>query len=396
MWTLLLISILPSTQPAVEVQTLDGRVIAGSIIEFNADRITVDTAGGPVSLEIERLAALSAASTQDRSSRQPGVWVELADGSSLVGAGYTACGGQARIILLGGEVLQLPGGDVTAVRFQPHSEAIAAEWSRCLEAATDSDLLVVRRGESIDYHRGVLGDVTETAVHFELDGEVLLVKRAKVYGLVYCQAAGRDLGEPVCRVTDTDGSTWAVRSIELAGRELRWITLLGLEITRPPAAVAGIDFSQGKIVYLSDLEPESIQWTPYFGTGEEAEALAKLFSPREDQSLQSGPLELDGKPYRKGLALHSRSSLVYRLPGRFRRFKATVGIDDRVRPRGNAVLVIRGDDQVLLETTVAGTDPPKPVDLDIGGVRRLTILVDFGEDLDVADHVDLCEARIVK
>jgi hypothetical protein len=60
------------------------------------------------------------------------------------------------------------------------------------------------------------------------------------------------------------------------------------------------------------------------------------------------------------------------------------------------LLVVRGDDRVLLETAVAGTDPPRAVDLDLAGVRRLAILVDFGGDLDVADHLDLCEARIVK
>jgi hypothetical protein len=67
-----------------------------------------------------------------------------------------------------------------------------------------------------------------------------------------------------------------------------------------------------------------------------------------------------------------------------------------VRPNGNVRLVIQGDDRVLLETSVAGTEAARLVDLDLTGVRRLSILVDFGENLDVADHLDLAEARIVK
>ena len=58
--------------------------------------------------------------------------------------------------------------------------------------------------------------------------------------------------------------------------------------------------------------------------------------------------------------------------------------------------MIEGDDRVLWEGTVAGTDPAKPLELDIRGVRRLTVRVDFGKDLDVGDHLDLCEARLVK
>jgi hypothetical protein len=195
---------------------------------------------------------------------------------------------------------------------------------------------------------------------------------------------------------DADGSRWAVRSVRLEGEDFRWMTPLGLEVSRAAAEVVRIDFSQGKIVYLSDLEPESLVWTPYFGSGEEPPALARFFGPREDRGLDPGPLELDGRQYAKGLALHSRTSLVYRLPGRFRRFKATVGIDDRVRPQGNVRLVIRGDDRVLWEAALTGTGPAQPVDLDLRGVRRLGILVDYGDDLDVADHLNLCDARIVK
>jgi hypothetical protein len=176
----------------------------------------------------------------------------------------------------------------------------------------------------------------------------------------------------------------------------RWSTPLGLEITCPCEQVVRIDFSQGKIVYLSDLEPESIEWTPYFGSAQQPPALARLFAPRTDRGLEPGPLLLDGKRYEKGLALHSRTRLVYRLPGRFRRFKATVGIDDRVRPRGNVRLAIHGDERLLLETTITGTDPPQQLDLDLTGVRRLAILVDYGDDLDLADHLDLCDARVVK
>ncbi len=135
---------------------------------------------------------------------------------------------------------------------------------------------------------------------------------------------------------------------------------------------------------------------PYLGPLRQFATRSDLYAPRKDTNLGGGPLELDGRAYSKGLALHSRTELVYRMPGDFRRFQATVGIDDAVRPRGNVHFVLRGDDRVLFESVVAGTDPPKPLDVDISGVRRLSVLVDFGDDLDVADHFDLCEARIVK
>jgi len=127
-----------------------------------------------------------------------------------------------------------------------------------------------------------------------------------------------------------------------------------------------------------------------------AKSLATFYRPRGNRGLESAELMLGGKTYRRGLALHSRSELDYRLPGEFSRLLAVAGIDDRVRPGGNVRLVIRGDGRVLFDETIRGADEPRPLEIDIAGVKRLQIVVDYGEDLDVGDHLDLCEARMVK
>ena len=395
MWSLLLVSALTLAPPDFEVRLLGGEAVTGPIDQLDAARLTVQTADGPVQLETEDITGLSRPSSPRPPDARSAVHVDLADGSRLVAAEYSVRDGLAKIVGPRGRITEVPTRDVTAVRLGPQTDALAAEWARILESDLDADLLVIRKTESLDYHQGVLGDVSDTVVRFDLDGERLSVKRAKVHGLVYHRAADRSLPDPACSVTDADGSRWQVQSITLDGEEFRWSTPLGLEITSPSHEVVRIDFSQGKIVYLSDLEPESLEWTPYFGSAQPLPALARLFAPRTDRGLEPGPLLLDGKPYEKGLALHSRTRLVYRLPGRFRRLKATVGVDDRVRPQGNVRLVIHGDGRLLLETTITGTDPPQQLDLDLTGVRRLAILVDYGDDLDVADHLDLCNARVV-
>jgi hypothetical protein len=128
--------------------------------------------------------------------------------------------------------------------------------------------------------------------------------------------------------------------------------------------------------------------------------ILQLYAPRRDASFEGSGLWLgegsDMRQYEKGLSIHSRSVLIYRLQDAHRKLTADVGIDSRLRGRGNVVLVIKGDDTELLRRSIAGEDPPLPLDLNIEGVRRLEILVDFGETLDVADHLNLCNARIIK
>jgi hypothetical protein len=394
--SILLCSVLLGAAPEVEAQPVVGSAVRGTIAALGPATITLTTPQGPVTLETAKLLGLSVKQPEPAGKAQPTVWLELVDGSALVGAGYAAGEGVAKLALLGGATLEVPLRDVKWVQLQPHAETLARQWPRIVEGPLQADVLVTRKGDSLDDHKGVLRSVTDRTVQFELDGDVLPVKREKVFGLAYHQAAGRELPEPTCTVYEASGSVWSARSVALAGGELVWTTPTGLKVARPLSALTRLDLSRGKLVYLSDLKPESFEWVPYFGMGREMPSRSEFYAPRGDRSLLSGPLQVDGIRYAKGLALHSRTTLVYRLPGRFRRLVAVAGIDDRVRPRGNVRLVIRGDDRVLLDTAVAGTDPARPLDLDVADVRRLTILVDFGEDLDVADHLDLCEARLLQ
>lgn len=396
MYSVVLLALLGSAPPAVEVQTLTGETVAGRVLQLDGQHVAVDRDGTRVAVPTETVLAVSPVSAPSRRVWEPGVWVDLADGTSLVAVDYAAQKGRANITLTGQQSVELPARDVVAVRFGPASEAVLAEWARIRETGDRSDLLVVPKDNTVDFHRGVLGDVTGGVVQFRIEGELLPVKREKVLGVVCFEPEGRQLPEALCRVTDADGSCWAVRTIKLAADGLQWTTPLGLNITRPWTAIVRLDFSQGKVVYLSRLQPESRQWTPYFSAGKPLAAAVEFFAPKEDQALGGGAIELGGTSYAKGLALHSRARLVYRLPDAFRRFKAVAGIDDRVRPRGNARLVIEADGRILLETVLRGTDPPKPIDLDLAGAQRLVVLVDFGDEMDVSDHVDLADARVLK
>jgi hypothetical protein len=148
-----------------------------------------------------------------------------------------------------------------------------------------------------------------------------------------------------------------------------------------------LDFSLGKVRYLSQLEPREVKYTPFFD---------QVWTYYRDRPRDGGMLRLGNKEYARGLWIHSRTLLKYRLNAEYRRFQAVMGIDQAVAPLGNVHVVISGDEKVLHQSDVRGTDPPLNLDLDIAGVRELEILVDFGGDLDIADHLDLADAKVIK
>jgi hypothetical protein len=395
MHPILLCFLLTAATPPFEVQTLDGQTLVGPLVEMTAERLTIDAAGGRKSLEIERLVSISSRQKPAAASPDAGLVVELTDGSIIQAQQYVAQAARAKISLIGGQMLETPTSIVRTVQLQQPSPALAAEWARLLGMNADSDLLVVRKNDSLDYHKGVLHDVTEDAVRFELDGEVLPVKRSKIYGIAYRHGVPQNRLPAICRITDAAGSQWSVRSLSLP-EKLQWTTPAGLDVAQAVDKIVQIDFSGGKIVYLSDLKPESVRWTPYFGPGKPPAAVEQFYAPRYDRNFDGGPLLLSGTPYHKGLALHSRTEIMYRLSGPFSHFRAVVGIDDAVRPSGKARLTVRGDDNVLLDAVIAGSEAPRNIEFGLAAVRRLTIVVDFADSLSTGNDLLLCNARLSK
>ena len=58
--------------------------------------------------------------------------------------------------------------------------------------------------------------------------------------------------------------------------------------------------------------------------------------------------------------------------------------------------MILGNQRELLRKSVTGAMDPFDLDLDISGIQRLTILVDYGKGKGIQDHLNLCNARITK
>jgi hypothetical protein len=285
------------------------------------------------------------------------------------------------------------------VRFEPPgqvTEKLARQWAEMLRSKPAGDLIVVRKKGSIDYLEGKLGDFDEDGVKFVLDGETRTVPLVKIEGMVFYRAKELDLPEPTCYASDIYGSVLYASQVSFEDGRLKINTPAGLVADWRMQDLAKLDYSESNVQYLSDLDPESSRYTPIYVLPNELPAVTEYFKPRRDMGFDQAPLKLDGAPYAKGLALTSRTAVRYRLPGKFRVFRAIAGIDDSVRPGGNVRLQIKGDGKTLWESVVKGTEKSQPLELDVAGVKRLEILVDFGDDLDVADRLDLCEARVTK
>ncbi|MEQ8785749.1 MAG: NPCBM/NEW2 domain-containing protein [Pirellulaceae bacterium] len=148
-----------------------------------------------------------------------------------------------------------------------------------------------------------------------------------------------------------------------------------------------------RVVYLSDLRPIGYKHIPF---------LALDWPYHEDRNTLGGKLRVGRNLYSKGLGMHSASRLAYELRGDFQRFETELALDAEAGRRGSVVARIfldRGDGawRAGYESPVLrGGEAPISVSLDVRGVQRLAILVEFADRGDECDYLDLLNARLLR
>jgi len=403
--TWILLATLAASAVAVEANTLDGVAHRGELVELSPLRALLEVDGEQVELPLAQLRDLQSAA-EPAEPRAAGAWVELTDGSALSVVAWTVQDGKARLEIVDGSVCEVASEMVRSVRFSPPGGPLDKAWAELQEVEAAADLLVIRAADnSLDYLEGLVGDIQGEEVEFDLDDEQLQVRREKVAGVIYYHPAAAHAGEPLCTVTTAGGTLWRVRQLTLENDRLRLTSSGGLQVELPLMVMQRIDFASRAVVLLSELEPVSVRWTPYWPTKvpELSAALERVYQPRrlgaaggEQPLLATGPEGKGVRPYDQALRIRSRTEIVYRLAGAYRRFTAVAGIDARARDAGDAQLRVLVDDQPRVELRAAGEDPPHQLDIDVTGAMRLTIVVDYGDELDIGDHLNLCDARLIK
>lgn len=373
-------------QPQVELQTLEGAPQMGSLSQLTADGAVITTGEGGATVSAEDLLEIRFPGRKPVLPPRDSIHVTLTDGSHFACKSFALASQRAQPTIEGLEPFDFSSRSLATIRLAPAEGAIAELWSDMQKRDFETDALIIRKGDILDYLTGVIGDIDDKTVKFLIDNDELELPREKVFGLIFYHRTSRNT-KSVCGISLTDGGLLLARSVELMDTNLNARLSVGGSLELPLSKIESLDFSNGKVVYLASMEPRDVQYVPYFDI---------TWTYRRNSNLDGGPIRLDGKTYSKGLSIHSRTTLKYRLRGDYRRFRAVMGIDQIVEGRGNVKVVISADDNVLLETTVKGTDKPQTLDLDVSGARDLTILVDFGEDLDIADHLDLADARVTK
>jgi alpha-galactosidase len=118
--------------------------------------------------------------------------------------------------------------------------------------------------------------------------------------------------------------------------------------------------------------------------------------PKADRAIGGGQLRIAGKEFAHGVGTHANSLLRVDLGGNARRFQAKVGVNDTAETQGSVEFLVIGDNKQLWRSGVLKRgQEAKSVDVNLAGVKVLTLRVTDGGDGESNDHADWAEAQIV-
>ncbi|MEX0725561.1 MAG: NPCBM/NEW2 domain-containing protein [Planctomycetaceae bacterium] len=370
----------------VAVTPLDGAPLTGEFVSGTRESLQLQVGGETRTIPTKEILEVKVTGPAEAAAEKLHTEIGLTDGGHL--SFSTLQSSQQAVTFENpafGE-LKLPLTAVANLRFAPLESKHAETWNALLERERRQDLLVLEKEDVLDYLEGVISSIDDQSIVFLLDGDEVTVPRDKIFGVIYYRKTTAPPGK-FCDVRLLTGDRIAVKDLTADADAVDVVLASGTKARLPWTAIQSLDYSLGKVVYLSSLEPRDVKYTPFFDI---------TWEYTRDRNLDGQKLQLGSTVYERGLCLHSKTVIRYRIGKDFRRFRAMMGIDKGVSPLGNVNVTIRGDDKILLETAVRGDDAPQPLDVDITGVRDLEIAVDFGDDLDIADHLDLADALIIK
>ncbi|MCB9850445.1 MAG: NPCBM/NEW2 domain-containing protein [Phycisphaerales bacterium] len=370
----------------VMVTALDGAERTGELTGLTNREVTVQTGETADTLALDDVAEITFADQVTRRTHFGACTFLLADGGKLSGTLEDGGPGQlaARTALGGG--LALPYEHLAGIRMSGPDEAAALFDEALANRLAGKDVLIALGDNGPNALRGTLNTLNPEEGEFTFAGKTRRFRTSKVYGVVFAGGVANSATGMVT-ITLTNGESFTGNNPALRKNTLTFTASFGADLEIPLENVRRLQLRSPRVVYLGDREPKA----------ETSEGMLYTdWLVRKNRNVFNQPIVLGGRTYEHGLGVHARATLTYALAGAYETFAATVGIDDAVRPGGHVNFVIIGDGKRLYETgPLTGSDPPRPVRVDVSGVGELRLAVDIAADGDVGDWADWADARVI-
>jgi hypothetical protein len=310
------------------------------------------------------------------------------DGGEIPVSRVVVSNGMCRFDWVGGNDSALTQSVVRALLLTT-DEATGEATARALEKVSDADQVVaVGPDNAALLLDGIVKSVGANAILVQYQEKDRTLSRSKVAAVVFgrTEAPTRAAGPLPWKATVAGGAWVEGSDVRLADGVLT-MTIGASALVIPWSQVCSLEHRSKKASFLARMDP--VRAT-------EGSLVALALPWQRDRNAMNQPLRLRGAIRETGLGTHAPSELVFDVPEGSKRFLAVVGLDEEYGRGGDCVIVVQVDDREALRRRMRGKDAALAVDIEIRDGRELTLRTEPGENLDIGDHVNWYDARLLQ
>jgi len=277
---------------------------------------------------------------------------------------------------------------VRGIRFLPARPR--SLFAKGLEAAgqeTEDDRVYVPKESELRELSGILKELSAELVALHRGGNLVELRRPKVHGVIFAAALSPDMKGLNAKVHLNDGSILKGRIVEWKEDVLSLQMIEDASVRLPASCLKQISIRSARLAYASEMEPASSSIQPI---------LAPRREWQKDKNVLGLPLVVGKQTFEKGLGMAAGTRIRWDLSGKFAKFTAVLGIDAGRAGKGDCEAVVTADGREIFRQRLRGGEKAISLTLDIGDADELSLAVEPGEDYDLSDHVNWCEAAFVK
>jgi hypothetical protein len=385
---------------AADLYPVVGEPLKGEVVRLDDREVVFAQGDKKTTKPVKELLKIDFREQAKLPADKPYGLAELTDGTLLHFGAATLKGRTLQLALLAGPKIELPTTVVANLLMDASKDEHRRDWKSRVLNLRGKEAIVVKRAERVSSIECVLGegDETGTAIAFAvtIDGETTTAKRklASLHGVIFKHALDAKAAPATCKLLDTMQDVVMVSSLTLNEGNVSATTPAGVKIDFARDQVSRVDYTQGRLEYLSELTPSKL----VARSNLEDDDKPDQWHVYKDTNLDKKPMVLGGTTYARGLALKPFVELVYDLKGEYREFEAVVGIDDGISAAGATLLQIEGDGKELTTLTISADDKVrhKTLKLSVKDVQKLRVVVKADGEFDTARHLNLADAKLRK
>jgi hypothetical protein len=394
----------------IALTTISGETVQGRAASIEFEEVAIDSDGQIRKFGFDQISKIDFGLAAHRPP-EPVTKIYLLDGSILNAKSFNLKSSEFSGKLSNGSSAKFNSRNIESIRFKTYENELdlAKQWRTIVaDDSREGDAIVVNRAGELDTVEGIAGDFTDEKLTFSIDDRTARVPQSKMEAVMLYHASGREFGTPICELVLTDESRFKLKKLSWVAGRMTGQTACGAALEFSLDHISRLDFSLGRDVLLSDLEPTTNDWQPLMTSSAIVEKLRRMKLARKNESFSNQPLSLkfftdtglaylaSVKQFEHGFAMQSGGKLAFALNGQYEKLSGAVGFDPNANASGNVRLVISLDGKIVLEKEMIHRTMKNPIQLDllVKDISRVVFQVEYNDGRSTGDQIHLVDLKV--